>query len=806
MKRVYIILLGLLAILAWAAFVKNDDMIDNLSKKLNIYQREHPATVLYLHLDKNIYNTNEDIWFKAYILNPETDSSKVLYVRLTDLNKKVIMTDQFPITDIRSNGDMMIPDTLKDGNYYLYAYTDRMINYDAKNIFVQRITVKHNSAKKLYAEASVVDTTQLKRGHTVQIMVRVKDNHDLLKNIKGEYKLIADGQLPKIGKLSTNQFGEASFEFVYPNLRDNQSMTVKISFKDNSGFADLILNLKHEGNPINVELYPEGGHFIEGIPTRTVVQATDIKNNPVAAKVLFKNGLQIITSLQLDKNGRGIFNFIPSAAASYIIDAETNGNKTITPFGGVIENKGYNLKVTDQKDNLKVALKNIGDKEHVTLVLRSLENILWSQPLSVTSGDSAVINIPVNGYPKQVLNIGVFDVNGNLLSERLFLNKQSENYKVNIKTDEQVYGTRKKVTVHLNITDAFGKPVMANLSVAAAEKDRIDPADNRDILNTWYLKFLDGDNYFNSLAGSNLDALMITKNWRQSRWEDVLKYIAKGKIVRLKNADGVVGYLKPLVKKPRKVKQLMMMSSLQLFPIEVDQNNYFSIASADLIRDRSVKQYLLMNTDLAYDYEISLLNYSKEFDEKIVFSNALFIPETFNTLAQYQDVKQSFNKGVIQLKEVKIKDSNALTSENKAYPIYKSLNCNDMVCMYNILNCRNHPGCCSPPVDGAVYNLNGRAVIYHGCQPSVDEKTHILLKCISIAKQFYLPNYDKNPSQEPELHSTIYWNPNLVTDAQGNATFSFYTSDITGDFTINAQGVDAYTILPVSGSGSFKVK
>jgi hypothetical protein len=806
MKRIHIVLISLLAIIASTAFIRDGDMIDVLGKKLRIYQREHPATVLHLHLDKNIYNTNEDIWFKAYILNPETDSSKVLYVRLTDLNKKVIMSDQFPITDIRSNGDMMIPDTLKDGNYYLYAYTDRMINYNAKNIFVQRITVKHNSAKKLYAEASVVDTTQLKRGHNVQILVRVKNDHDLLKNIKGEYKLITEGQPTKVGKLSTNQFGEATFGFVYPNLPDDKSLNVKISFKNNADFADLILNLKHEGNPVQVNLYPEGGHFVDGVNVKTVVQAIDIKNNPVAAKVAIKNGQQVITALQLDKNGRGTFNFKPVSNAAYTIEAETNGNKNTIPFNGTIENKGYTLKINDQKDKLKVTLKNIGDQEHVTLVLRSLEDILWSRPLSVASGDSAVISIPVNGYPKQVLNIGAFDAAGNLLSERLFLNKQSENYQVAIKTDEQVYGARKKVTVHVNITDAFGKPVTANLSIAAAEKDRTDPADSRDILNTWYLKLLDGENYFNSLADANLDALMITKNWRQSRWADVLRYTARGKIIRLKNADGVIGFLKPLVKKPHKVKQLIMMSNTQVFPVDLDQNNYFSIASADLIRDRSVKQYLLMNNDLADDYEINLLNYSSEFDEKIVFSNALFIPETFNTLAQYQEVKQSFNKNVIQLKEVKIKDNSSTTSETKGIPIYRSTDCSDMVCMYNILNCPNHPGCCNAPVEGAIYRINGRSVVYHGCQTTVNEKTHIPLKCISIAKHFYLPDYDKTPSSEPELHSTIYWNPNMTTNAQGSLTFSFYTSDITGDFTITAQGVDAYTILPISGIGSFKVK
>lgn len=785
-------------------------MVDTLTKKLWAYQKEHPATLLHLHLDKTIYNTNEDIWFKAYILNPEADSSNVLYVRLTDLNKKIILTAQFPVRDIRANGDILIPDTLKDGNYYLYAYTNRMINYSSKNIFVQRIAVTHNSAKRLYAEAAVVDTTQLKRGHNVQVQVIVKDGDNLLKNIKGEYRLMADDRPTKVGKLSTNQFGEAMINFVYPNLADNKSLNVKISFKNNNDFADLILNLKHEGNPIQVTLYPEGGHFIAGVPTKTIVQATDIKFNPVTASVTLKNKLNVVAHLQLNKSGRGVFTLTPDANATYIIAAESSGNQSISPFSGLIENKGYSLKVTKQQDNFKVSLKNIGMEGSATLVLRSFEDILWSQPVLVASGDSAVVNIPMGNLPKQLLNIGAFDAAGNLLSERLFLNKMAENYHVNIKTDNQVYGSRKKVTVHINISDAMGKPVMANLSVAAAEKDRISQYDHRDILDTWYLRFVSGDNYLNPLSGlneSNIDAMMITKNWRQCSWDDVINYDAKGKIFRLKNTDGIVGFVKPLIKKPAKLKALVVLSKTHVFSVPLNENNYFFISAANLLRDRSEKEYLMMNTDLVDEYEIHLLDYPGAFDTNVTAGGSLFIPETFNTLARYQEVKQSFAKGVIQLHEVKIQSKTSSSTETSNPGIYQSKDCHDMVCMYNILNCKNHPGCCTAPVDGGVYTYNGHPVIYRGClSESVDAKTHIPLKCISIPKQFYLPDYDKEPSYEPELHSTIYWNPNLNTDAQGNATFSFYTSDVAGDFLINAQGIDMQNILPLSGTAKFTVK
>ena len=47
------------------------------------------------------------------------------------------------------------------------------------------------------------------------------------------------------------------------------------------------------------------------------------------------------------------------------------------------------------------------------------------------------------------------------------------------------------------------------------------------------------------------------------------------------------------------------------------------------------------------------------------------------------------------------------------------------------------------------------------------------------AREFYSPKYDAaiTPVNRPDLRSTIYWNPKLVTDKHGNAFFEFYNAD-----------------------------
>src|SRR5690554_35164 len=163
---------------------------DQLQKQLSAYLEEHPSSNLYLHLDKNIYSPEETIWFKAYLLSDTVMDNKVLYVRIVDEHKDIVLSGQFPMYDIRAHGSLSLytegrygeinnytpkhgdiyvdmPKILAEGKYTLYAYTDRMLSYGDSNLFVQPIRIRKNTGRKLEAEARISDTTQLVRGGKV---------------------------------------------------------------------------------------------------------------------------------------------------------------------------------------------------------------------------------------------------------------------------------------------------------------------------------------------------------------------------------------------------------------------------------------------------------------------------------------------------------------------------------------------------------------------------------------------------------------------------------------------------------------
>ena len=61
------------------------------------------------------------------------------------------------------------------------------------------------------------------------------------------------------------------------------------------------------------------------------------------------------------------------------------------------------------------------------------------------------------------------------------------------------------------------------------------------------------------------------------------------------------------------------------------------------------------------------------------------------------------------------------------------------------------------------------------------------------AREFYSPKYEAAApvDKAPELRSTIYWQPEIRTDANGNASFDFYNADGAGSYKVIVEGIDS---------------
>ncbi|WP_316813538.1 hypothetical protein [Pedobacter heparinus] len=820
MKKLIVVLLFVVTALS-AKAQENDHGVEQLKKQLSVYLTHHPSSNLYLQLDKNIYSPEENIWFKAYLLSDTSTANKVLYVRITDEAKEIVHNAQFPMYDIRSHGNIQLRSNLEEGKYTLYAYTDRMISYGDTNVFVQPIQIRKMTGKKLEAEASVADTTRLIRGGKVQVITIIRESGKLAKNVKGEYELLAGEKAIKYGRLSTNLFGEAFINFTYPELKDNQSLKINMLFRRDNDYAELSLNLPHEGNPLKVSIYPEGGQLLAGVSGKVAIEVLDIHQNPIPTELLVKNAGRLIAKLRTNKQGIATLSLKPELGATYTVETAGKMKQTIV-FPEIIKPAGYSLKLHMNKEEIEVTVYNKNKADNALLVLRSAKEVLWSQSLKIPPDDSVKVPVPAAGFPKNILSLAVLDGQNKPQAERLFLNKAQEDYKVRISTDRKDYGLQKKVTVTVKISDTAGNPVVANLAVGATEKNRIDSVGYRTILQSWYYHHFEHasrNRLLSAKSANETDGLLMVNTWGNNQWKTISDYQPTGLPLRLDNTDAAIGMVIPTGKKEIEeidikstdvnfsLAELNKKNILQTrrFTIKLDKNKMFMIPASELLsfkgKEWMLDIYKVVKPAPDINFEVQWKDHDIHYDNTVVKGRSLFVPEIVNFFSRLKNPVVSDFKmnGINQLAEV--------TVGGKDEIIRKRLKdkCADWVCGYNNINCSRHPTG-TKPVKGKTYFKRSKGIVNLVTNIGCDNYRDVsYIKNITIPEEFYLPDYDSAPFGKFDPRSTIYWNPNLVTDANGTATFSFFTSDIMGEFEIIAQGLEVNTFKALMGRGGFKV-
>ena len=114
------------------------------------------AEKVYLHLDRANYTCGDDIWFRAYVIDPSTNKLSVntnnLHVELIAPESKILQSRILKISAGLGNGDFLLSDSVPSGIYRIRAYTNHMRNYGSDLFFLKEITVINP-----YDDASALD-------------------------------------------------------------------------------------------------------------------------------------------------------------------------------------------------------------------------------------------------------------------------------------------------------------------------------------------------------------------------------------------------------------------------------------------------------------------------------------------------------------------------------------------------------------------------------------------------------------------------------------------------------------------------
>jgi hypothetical protein len=119
---------------------------------------------VYLHFDRQVYASGEDIWFKAYLVNGQsnwlTNTSNNLYVELISPGSKLLDRKVIRLENGTGAGDFQLKDSVPEGKYRIRAYTSWMRNFRNCFIFEKDIDIHSTSGIKPKTKPTIPDTTK----------------------------------------------------------------------------------------------------------------------------------------------------------------------------------------------------------------------------------------------------------------------------------------------------------------------------------------------------------------------------------------------------------------------------------------------------------------------------------------------------------------------------------------------------------------------------------------------------------------------------------------------------------------------
>ncbi|WP_214072329.1 carboxypeptidase-like regulatory domain-containing protein [Mucilaginibacter sp. dw_454] len=94
------------------------------------------------------------------------------------------------------------------------------------------------------------------------------------------------------------------------------------------------------------------------------------------------------------------------------------------------------------------------------------------------------------------------------------------------------------------------------------------------------------------------------------------------------------------------------------------------------------------------------------------------------------------------------------------------------------------------PPGPVLFIYTNRGKVRHTYNPSM---ANITPKGFDKVREFYSPRYDKPKASltQPDLRSTVYWNPYLKTDVAGQTSFNFFNADGPGTYKVTVEGINA---------------
>lgn len=783
MKKLFLMLFaaGCLntAVQAQVAPVKTD--IKDVVAKLQALSTDKIIEKAYLHFDKPYYNPGDTLYFKAYVTAGERHElskiSGVLHVDLLSKTDSVMQSLVLQLNNGLAWGDFSLPYYLSKGNYKIRAYTQWMRNAGNAYVFNKIISVNGKSIAQVYPVKASNDKTDVQffpEGGTFVAAVPCRIAFKAVGiNGSGTYikGSVVDSDNKEVARFTSAHLGMGHFyitadagktykaKITYPDgsinivalptpeakgmsLAVNNSDLVKLSIDINANKAYYLENKDKE---LNVVIYSAG--VVKTVKTVLDNQAIgfdlpkkDFKSGIMQITVFWQNGAPVCERLVFIQNNDGVNFTVNSDKATYA--AHDKATISLNAKAGDTASPGnFSLSVINEN-------KVQGNEDKETSILSDL--LLTSELRGYVEQPNYYFN-NVNADTRNNLDVLMLTQGYRRVQWAQLLNEPQTPLAYKPEYGLPIKGT---------LVGKSGAPIVnekLTLTQPATGKSMGVITDAAGKFNFPDLEYADRSQFLLSIDNKSLHN--------------------KAKIILDKQAVDVA----PVASGLREAK------GDETLP-EFTGNTMETAPKTRELRAVNIKG--------KSNYRTASLAGAGNADQ-VIFNKDL---KTFSTLSQgLNGIARGvdFNSGKAFLKTSLATANNSNVMEPMLLVIDGAIT---MMSLDNI----------SPADVSTVEILKGANASIYGLQAGagvmvittknggeVEETSKEMApgimaltpKGFYVAREFYSPVYDVTKKYPADKRSTIFWKPNLVTDAAGNVSFSYFNEGA-GQYKVTIEGID----------------
>ncbi len=772
--------------------------VNSLVQSFDQYRRQSLTEKLFLHTNQSFYLTGETLWFKTYYVDGSFHKSltlsKVAYVELLDKEGRSVLQTKIALALGGGSGSLFLPASLNAGTYRMRAFTNWMKNVNADYFFEKTITIV-NPFKPLglpllkttpdYDVQFFPEGGQLVKGLASRVAFKVTDESGKGVAVRG---FVVNAQNDTLTRFNTHKFGMGTLAL------PPADGTLRVVLADEKGHTMTrpLPAILPQGYTMRVE--EAGGEQLKITVTTNVEGASEVSlfahtRNDI--RVAERKPIQQVTTFLVDKTklGDGISHLT-------IFDAQQKPvcerlhfkrpTKTLT-LGLTTNQPTYTPRSTVRLD--VTATSSAMAKANPAALSVSVYRV---DSLGAMDSENILSYLWMTS-----------DLRGTIESPAYYL--QAETADIAQATDNLMltHGWRRfrweEVLNPAALTSR--KPFLPEHNGQIVEGTVTDPATGAGVPNI--VTYLSSPGKPIRLFTSRSDAN------GQIRFEMVDFYGAKNLILQTNPEDSLY---KLTIRNP--------------FPDALPKNTLTDHQTPPLSLDESQADQLL-NRSVAMQVQSTFSGSANQFRLPAVDSSAFYGPPTetylldaYTRFPRMEEVLREYVPGVLPRKKqghfrlfvpnapyktlfdtpslvlidgVPVFDMDKVIDFSplkiKQLDVITNQYFMGQVAFTGIISFMTYKG------DMAGFSLDGRPLKmdYDGLQ---------------LQREFYVPRYDATQpkmARVPDARTLLYWNPDLKTDAQGKVQVEFPTSDQTGTFIVEINGL---TPDGFAGSGRlpFEVK